>query len=581
MFGRPTSLRQRTALYILAPVFFLLITVELISFRYIRSLLINQMQTSGISHLQRTAHHIDTQLQRPKILLAKLTEDSSEEVRSFLAETTRSLEGVIELTVTKHVSSSPDFMPTTDNSTRIFYDPIFKNNTVLLHAEATQQDKNQGYSAQLTISFYDLIGNIPLSPWSSNNNTFILDADGNILSPAYPQQSFEAPDSAQENAYISPKNKQQLRRQIAQSPTGIMHVGSYTTPGTIYGFHTLKQAPWTMVMFSDRATLSSPLNTFRWSYLITSLCITAVILLLLNLLMGRVTRTAKQLSKAAGRLANGHFDAPLQLDRNDEIGKLVESFNAMSQQLQKGVHLQESMTLAGEIQQRLLPQSEYKDHKFEAFGVSFPCDETGGDFFDIIHCDTGKLFLIVGDVVGHGVGAALLMATTRALIRSEIEHAPDLSSCIGRVNRLLSRDTDNSGDFATLFLLSLDHANRSVRWIRAGHEPAMLYNLDNDSFTELKGKGLALGVDPTINYQEHVVELPLGAHLILIGSDGLTDIENQSGERFGRSRLQRLIQKTATLSADTILKKISSEIDRFSDKRRPEDDITAVIAKIR
>ncbi len=130
MFGRPTSLRQRTALYILAPVFFLLITIELISFRYIRTLLLNQMQTSGISHLQRTANHIDTQLQRPKILLDKLTEEPSEEIRSFLAETTRSLEGVIELTVTKHVSSSPDYMPTTDNSTRIYYDPIFKNNTI-------------------------------------------------------------------------------------------------------------------------------------------------------------------------------------------------------------------------------------------------------------------------------------------------------------------------------------------------------------------------------------------------------------------------------------------------------------------
>lgn len=581
MFGRPTSLRQRTALYILAPVFFLLITIELISFRYIRTLLLNQMQTTGISHLQRTANHIDTQLRLPKTLLAKLTEESSEEIRSFLAETTRSLEGVIELTLTKHTSSSPDFMPTTDNSTRVYYDPIFKNNTVLLHAGTTQHDNKPGYSAQLTISFFDLIGNIPASPWSSGLNTFILDAEGNILSPSYPAHSYKSPDSAHEDLYISVENKQKLRRQIAQRKTGIMPIDKSTTPEIIYGYHTLKQAPWTMVVISDGASILKPLNTFRWTYLITSLCITAVILFLLNLLIGRITRTAKQLSKAAGRLANGHFDQPLKLDRDDEIGRLVESFNAMSRQLQKGAQLQASMTLAGEIQQRLLPQSEYKDHKFEAFGVSFPCDETGGDFFDIIHCDTGKLFLIVGDVVGHGVGAALLMATTRALIRSEIEHAANLSSCIERVNRLLSRDTDNSGDFATLFLLSLNHTKRSVRWIRAGHEPAMLYNLINGTFTELKGKGLALGVDPTISYQEHVVELPLGEHLILIGSDGLTDIENQNGERFGRSRLQQLIQKTATLSADNILKEISAEIDRFSEKKRPEDDITVVIAKIR
>jgi len=581
MFGRPTSLRQRTAIYILAPIFVLLITIELISFRYIKTLLLNQMQTTGISHLQRTANHIDTQLRLPKTLLTKLTEEPSEAIRSFLAETIRSLEGVVELNVTQHASFFHDVMPTNDNSTRVYYDPIFKNNTVVLHAETTQKEDQLGYSAQLTISFYDLIGNIPLSLWSSGLNTFILDAEGNILSPAYLPQSHKGQDPALENVYISAKNKLKLRQQIAQKTTGIMPVDSSSTPETIYGYHTLNQAPWTMVVLSDGASLLKPLHTFRWAYLISSLFITAIILFLLNILVSRIIRTAERLSKAAGRLANGHFDEPLKFDQNDEIGKLVESFNAMSQQLQKGAQLQKSMTLAGEIQQRLLPQSEYNDRQFEAFGLSLPCDETGGDFFDIIPGNKGKLFLLVGDVVGHGVGAALLMATTRALIRSEIEHAKDLSSCIGRVNRLLSRDTESSGDFATLFLLSLDHSNRSVRWIRAGHEPAMLYNLDNGAFTELKGKGLALGIDPTISYQEQELELPSGNHLILIGSDGLTDIENRNEERFGRSRLQQLIKRTATLSPDNILKEISCEIDRFSDQRRPDDDITVVIAKIR
>jgi len=581
MFGRPTSLRQRTALYILAPVFVLLITIELISFRYIKNLLLNQMQTTGISHLQRTANHIDTQLRLPKTLLTKLTEEPSEEIRSFLAETTRSLEGIVELNVTQHTSFSPDVMSTNDNSTRVYYDPIFKNNTVLLHAETTQKEDHPGYSAQLTISFYDLIGNIPPSSWSSGLNLFLLDAGGNILSPGYPSQSHKDQDPALENMYISAQNKLKIRQQVVQKATGFMPVDSSSTPEIIYGYHTLKQAPWTMVVLSDGSSLLKPLHTFRWAYLISSLCITAIILFLLNLLVSRIIRTAKRLSNAAGRLANGHFDEPLKLERNDEIGRLVESFNAMSQQLQKGAQLQKSMTLAGEIQQRLLPQSEYKDLQFEAFGLSLPCDETGGDFFDIIPSNKGKLFLLVGDVVGHGVGAALLMATTRALIRSEIEHAKDLSSCVGRVNRLLSRDTESSGDFATLFLLSLDHSNRSVRWIRAGHEPAMLYNLDSGTFTELKGQGVALGIDSTVKYQEQELELPSASHLILIGSDGLTDIENNNGERFGRSRLQHLIKKTATLSPDNILREISCEIDRFSDQRRPDDDITAVIAKIR
>ena len=120
MFSRLTSLRQRAALYILTPVFVLLITVEFIGFRSIRTMLLHQMETTGRSHLQRTATYIETRLQLPKRLLEKLTEESSKEIRTFLAETIRTTEGVIELILTEYSASSPDFMPTSDNSTRIF-----------------------------------------------------------------------------------------------------------------------------------------------------------------------------------------------------------------------------------------------------------------------------------------------------------------------------------------------------------------------------------------------------------------------------------------------------------------------------
>ncbi|MFT5699077.1 MAG: sigma-B regulation protein RsbU (phosphoserine phosphatase) [Desulforhopalus sp.] len=575
MFGRPTSLRGRTALYILAPVCILLITVEVIGFRSIRNILLHQMQNTGISHLQRTANHIETRLHLPRTLLAKITEQSSSEVRSFLAETIRTIEGVVELTLTHHPSPSTDFMPTSDNSTRTYYEPIFNNNTITLHSETTQQNVKTSYSAQLTISFYDLIGRIPQAHLRGGLNTFMLDGNGNILGPD------ENAHSTTSNPYISNANKRKLQDLIAAGATGTMPADDSTTPEIIYGYHTLKEAPWTMVVIADGASILKPLNTFRLAYIASSLLITAIILFLLNHMASRIIRKTKQLTIMAGHLANGQFDAPLELDRDDEIGQLVASFNAMSYQLQRGAQLQKSMTLAGEIQQRLLPQSEYKNDTFEVFGVSLPCDETGGDFFDILPCPSGTLFLVVGDVVGHGVGAALLMATTRALIRSEIDHAANLATCVGRVNSLLCRDTANSGNFSTLFLLSLDKSGRTLHWVRAGHEPAMLYNVKQDSFTELKEKGVALGIDPTISFQENTLELLPGDHLILIGSDGLTDVENKHGERFGRLRLQQLIRRSANSSAEDILCDISSEIKTYADNKRPDDDITAVIAKIR
>lgn len=579
MFGRPTSLRQQTALYILTPVCALLIMVELIGFRSIRTMLLHQMQNTAISHLQMTANHIETGLRLPKTLLAKLTTESPGEVKDFLAETIRTIEGVIELKLTEHTPSTPQPMPRTESTVRVYYHPLFKNNTVVLDADYAQKDKINSYSAQLTISFYDLIGRIPQAPWWSGLNTFMLDAKGNILSPDHIPLAVKS-DSPTTSPYISKENRTRLQALIATSSTGIMPADDNPTPEVIYGYRTLKEAPWTMVIISDGASILKPLNTFRWAYLTTSLLITALMLFLLNLMASRIIRIAKQLAETADRLSNGYFDTPLQLDRNDEMGQLVKSFNAMSGQLQKGVKLQKSIILAGEIQQGLLPQAEYKDHKFEAFGVSLPCDETGGDFFDIIPCNRGKLFLVIGDVVGHGIGAALLMATTRALVRSEIEHADNLASCVGRVNNLLYRDTESSGSFSTLFILSLERSNTTLRWVRAGHEPAMLYNLDQGSFTELKEKGVALGINPTVVFEENSVELPPGEHLILINSDGVTDLENLHGERFGRLRLQQIVKRFARYSAEAILSAICAEIKTFANNRRPEDDITIVIAKI-
>ncbi|BHH84183.1 SpoIIE family protein phosphatase [Desulforhopalus sp. 52FAK] len=580
MFGKPNSLRQRAALYILAPVFVLLISIEVIGFNYIKSMLLQQMRQTGISQLQRTAHYIESQLRLPKKLMAELALADELEVRTFLSDTVQSLDGVIELRQTAPHPLSPITPANNSSPPEVFYDPLFEDKTVLLHTTTPGNKHQDGYSATLSISFYDLVGHIPKSPWWNGVQTFMLDTEGNIL------RSVDSDETITENSssptlQMSVKNKARLQQLIKERPIGSMSADDSQNTEIIYGYHKLKEAPYTMVVVNDSAIILKPLQTFRLAYLLSSLIVTAVILFLLNLMAGRIIRTTQELSTAADHLANGHFDKPLHSDRNDEVGHLVQSFNSMSKQLQQGIQVQKSLMLAGEIQQSLLPQSEFINQQFEAFGFSLPCDETGGDFFDILPCSGGKLFLMVGDVVGHGVGAALLMATTRALLRSEIEHASDLSSCANRINRLLCRDTAHSGNFSTLFLLSLENSNRTLHWVRAGHEPAMLYNLEQDVFTELRGNGMVLGIEAETEYEENSVELPEGEHLILIGSDGLTELENMNGERFDKNRIQHLIRQHVSSTAKEILAQLNREITTFAGDKRSDDDITAVIAKIR
>lgn len=121
----------------------------------------------------------------------------------------------------------------------------------------------------------------------------------------------------------------------------------------------------------------------------------------------------------------------------------------------------------------------------------------------------------------------------------------------------LQRSTDLTSTQNNSYIPESDKQKLIKLMIRAGHEPTMLYNLENDSFTEVKGNGLALGNDQNINYQEQELEIPAGNRLILIGSDDLTDIQNINGEHFGKWRLQQLIKRTASLPSDNNLKELS------------------------
>lgn len=579
MLHRPLSLRSQTIVYILTPVLLLLIGLEVVGFNVIKSMLIGQIQQTGIGYLQKSADHIDLRLRLPKRLLGKLVEEQSDEVKEFLTDTIKSFDGVIKLHQEEKTANSKRQAHGEKIEPHVSYAPIFSDNTLQLNAVKQDESTETTLTTTLIISFFDLIGHFPQTPWWNGLQTYLLDKKGNLLSPLEPEDLSTASNQIDSHP-ISKENRLKILQLAETRASGSLPSNNSTSPEIIYGFHSLKEAPYIMVVVTDATVVLQPLRTFRLAYLIASLVVTVIILILLNIMANRILKSTKKLSKGFARLAAGQFDKPLKIERNDEMGRLVHHFNDMSQQLQNGLQVQQSLLLAGEIQQGLLPQSHYEDCQLKAFGFSLPCDETGGDFFDIVSSKKGPLYLVVGDVVGHGVGAALLMATTRALLRSEIQHTSNLASCTTAVNRLLCSDTMDTGNFATLFLLSLSRDKRTLRWVRAGHEPAMLYNVTERTFTELRGKGCAIGIDASIDFQENTISLPKGEHLIFIGSDGLTELENNHGERFGRVRLQQYLEKYSSHTVDDILTLLQREIKIFAGNRRQDDDITAVIAKM-
>jgi sigma-B regulation protein RsbU (phosphoserine phosphatase) len=242
-----------------------------------------------------------------------------------------------------------------------------------------------------------------------------------------------------------------------------------------------------------------------------------------------------------------------------------------------------ALALAGEVQKSLLPQDKPKVRGLDIAGKNVSCDEIGGDYFDFLwrrDSSKGPFSVVVGDISGHGVDSALLMTTARAFLRMRASQPGTISEIITAMNRHLTRDVLESGRFMTLFYLSIDPNEKRVDWVRAGHDPALVYNPAADSFEELKGSGVALGVNADFDYQENSLGGLAKGQVIAVGTDGIWEAVNSEGEMFGKERFRNIIKQNATAGSGDILNAVYSELNLFTRGQKSEDDITLVIIKV-
>ena len=241
-----------------------------------------------------------------------------------------------------------------------------------------------------------------------------------------------------------------------------------------------------------------------------------------------------------------------------------------------------ALTLAGEVQKSLLPQGKPRFPGIDVAGKNISCDEIGGDYFDFIlrgESSNAPLSVVVGDITGHGVDAALLMTTARAFLRMRASQPGTISDIITAMNRHLSQDVRESGRFMTLFYMTLDPEEKSIDWVRAGHDPAIIYDPVSDRFEELKGSGVALGVDEGSIYRIHQKTDISNGQIIAIGTDGIWESCDTDGKMFGKERFREIIRQNADGSAGEILNAVFIELEQFTKGQKSEDDITLVIVK--
>jgi sigma-B regulation protein RsbU (phosphoserine phosphatase) len=325
------------------------------------------------------------------------------------------------------------------------------------------------------------------------------------------------------------------------------------------------------------------LNQLRAVIFTNSLVFMGVSIFLTMLVSRNLTIPLKEIIITLRGVRNGRFDKKVQVTSNDEIGYTGDVINEMTQGLIERERMQQSLNLAKEVQQNLLPKSNLKVNGFDIAGKSVYCDETGGDYYDFISIEGSgkqKIGIAIGDVSGHGISSALLMATVRSSLRQRASLPGSTAKIISDVNRQLVKDVEDSGQFMTMFFLALDTVTRQLEWVRAGHDPAIIYDPGSDAFNELKGSGIALGVDAEWIYEDNQKTDFSNGQIIYLCTDGIWEARNRKGEMLGKEPILNAIRQNASSEATQIIDAIFDTLDKFIGEVKIEDDITSVVIKI-
>lgn len=296
----------------------------------------------------------------------------------------------------------------------------------------------------------------------------------------------------------------------------------------------------------------------------------------------RMTRDLDTLSEGAERLASGDLEARVPVRSRDEFGRLAATFNRMAgdlrshqEQLLDRARLKKEIELCRRIQEEMLPHHPLRAPFAEVRGVSIPAREVGGDFFNYFLLPSGEAALLVGDVSGKGVPAALMMANLQATLRARLP-VDGLVSLAQHLDEEIDANTPKTV-YLTCFIGVLDGARHRMRYINAGHNPPLLLRADG-AVQPLQATGRPLGLLPGGGYTEEAVDLGDGDCLFLY-TDGVVESEDARGEPFGLERLERLLVRERTAGPEGLLALVEQELRAHRGSGELDDDATLLVLR--
>jgi serine phosphatase RsbU (regulator of sigma subunit) len=402
-----------------------------------------------------------------------------------------------------------------------------------------------------------------------------------VLGSAHPSQG-EIPFAIDADGTLhasSPDRERQLRA---------LNVASYRTSGV------RQQDDWVIVTrdapssitFGIARPVAQSLKEIRRASgrsLFLGLGVIGLALLGIVPLSRHMTRNLTTLTEGVQRIAKGDFAARVPVKSKDEFGALATAFNHMAEDVEKHQHLvvererlQRELELCRRIQSDMLPHSALRLGPTEVKGISIPAREVGGDFFNYFELPGGDVAVLVGDVSGKGISAALLMANIQATLRARLPLEMDLAKLTTAIDQEIEASTP-PGVYATLFLGILDPIAKTLRYVNAGHHPQFVVRADG--LVPLGSGGMPVGLFAGHGYVERTVQLD-DDDLLFFYTDGLVELENETGDMFGADRLESLLRADGRRGVDTLLERAESGVRDFRGKAEPFDDLTMMALRL-
>ncbi|WP_320171852.1 SpoIIE family protein phosphatase [Maridesulfovibrio sp.] len=410
-------------------------------------------------------------------------------------------------------------------------------------------------------------------------------------SPKTMMHSWEPPTSQMLLSSTDADQFSQFHKFLENGKSGVLSM-PYNGRDSIWAFSSPDERGVSLVLILPHADVVAPAEKAKSyvqcvindQYLHTVFVLVFVVVLvslLAFMLSRRFTENILILARGVKRIASGDFSARVEVSGEDEVGELARDFNSMAPALREHIEIKSALDVAMEVQTNLLPQVSPHIKGYDIHGESRYCDELGGDYFDYIRPDRDgeNIRFAIGDVSGHGVPAAMLMGSVRGYLRARTLSGGQLGDIVTDVNRLVAQDTYKTGQFMTMLMVELDPVKSEFRWVRAGHEPALIFDPARNDFIRLEGEGIVLGAFEDSEYLENCCAELEDGQILVLGTDGIWEASDKDGELFGKERLWKVIDLKKNSSAQSIVSGIFAAVQDFTGRSKQEDDLTVVVIK--